>query len=155
MRILTLGLVLLIATASQAQGRGSSSLFDVDANHRKSGFLIGVGATKMFAQKDFEQSFLAIPGAFDVGDYIATFDPKGKLGFHIELGMFWVTERSFFDYVDLNLAYSQQRGEEFMGAILQPGAPDTLPAIWLSEGNFAQDIVTLNFNFNKGDVGII
>lgn len=149
MRILFLGLVLSFVCESQAQSAGSSGLFDVDANHRKSGFLIGIGATKLFAQKDFEQRFLAIPEALDVGDYLGTFDPKGKLGFHIELGMFWVTERSFFDYVDLNLGYSQQRGEERMDAILQPGAPDTLPAIWPSEGNFAQDIVTLNFNFNK------
>jgi hypothetical protein len=148
MRILIFCLSLLLTASIYGQSR-TSSLFDVDANHRKSGFLIGLGATKLFAQNEFEQTFLAIPEVLDAGDYIGTFDPKGKMGFHLELGMFWITERSFFDYVDLNLAYSQQRGTENMEALRQANAPDTLPAIWQSEGDFGQDIVTLNFNFNK------
>lgn len=150
MRVLLSLLILTSTLVAQGQNRKSDLLFATPATHRSSGFLIGLGATYMLPQSDFQQSFLAIPDSPDAGDYLGDFDPKGKIGLNAEFGMFWLFDRGFFDYVDISLAYKQQKGSESYSAVKQANALDTLPDLLAGTGAFTQDHATFNVNLHKG-----
>ena len=132
-----------------SQNRSNDLLFAVDANHRSSGWLVGLGPSTMWGQKDHEIEFLAIPESPDAGSYVGEFKPAGRVGLHAEFGMFWMTERSFFDYIDATVSYKQHLGNESFNAIKQANSLDTLPASFNGQGEFTQDMVALNLNFNK------
>ena len=146
-----ISIALCSASLVMAYGqRGTGDrLFAVDANHRTSGWFLGLGASYMFPQDDHEMEFLAFPQLPDSGSYNAALNPSGKLGFALEGGIFWLLDNSFFDYVDLGLTYRQLRGGEEASATLLPGASDTLPTLVLGEGSFQQDMLGLNVNLNK------
>jgi len=143
-------LLLLVITSLEAQiRRPSPDLFAVDANHRSSGFLVGLGLSTMWGQKDFQTTIDILPRAEQISAYRAEFAPSGRIGLHAELGMFWLFESSFFDYVDVSLAYKQHLGDEAMTAELIPGSADSLPNLLAGNGTFTQDQATLNVNLNK------
>ncbi|MDA0972614.1 MAG: hypothetical protein O2867_02660 [Bacteroidetes bacterium] len=147
--LISIALCSLIAVFSKGQRGTGDRLFTVDANHRASGWFLGLGAANLFPQDEHEMEFLAIPDFPDSGSYNALLNPTGKLGFALEGGMFWLLQDRFFDYVDLGLTYRQLRGGEESSANLLPGASDTLPSLLLGEGSFQQDVVGLNVNLNK------
>ncbi len=149
MRIPIILLACLVTIQVDAQRRKADLLFTTPATHRSSGFLIGLGVTNMFPESDYERNFLAIPESPDAGEYLGKFDPKGRIGLYAEFGMFWLMDQSFFDYVDVSLAYKQQKGSETVEALIQPNALDTLPDLLNGQGNFTQDQATLNVNLHK------
>ncbi|NNK80328.1 MAG: hypothetical protein HKO93_02435 [Flavobacteriales bacterium] len=149
MRIVFIFLFMASLFQIHAQGRSYDMLFSVDANHRPSGWLVGMGASTLWGQSEHEIDFLAIPESPDAGSYLGTFNPAGRVGFHGEFGMFWLTENSVFDYIDATLSYKQHLGSESFTAIKQPNALDTLADFLEGQGNFTQDQLALNFNLNK------
>ncbi|NNC83933.1 MAG: hypothetical protein HKN79_10175 [Flavobacteriales bacterium] len=149
MRITVLLIALCCLIDIQAQNRSQELLFTAGPNYRSSGWLIGLGVSTMWGQQDHEIEFLAIPDSPDAGSYLGTFPPKGRIGLHAEFGMFWLTENSFFDYVDATVSYKQHLGTEEFTALKQPNSLDTLPDMLAGQGEFTQDMVALNVNLNK------
>ena len=146
--LLTLFLCSIFQLATAQRGTGDR-MFMVDANHRHSGWFLGLGATYMFPQKDHEASLPAFSATPDSGSYLVNFDPSGRLGFALEGGMFWILEQRFFDYVDLGITYRQLRGREDFIADIIPGSSDTLPLMLAGGGEFQEDVLGLNVNLNK------
>ncbi len=83
--------------------------------------------------------------------YSAEFDPKGKFGYYVEAGRYHITDDlMFFKYLDYSLAWKRLAGSEtYTGTYTVRTDSSTASATTGGQGNFKDNIITLNLNLNN------
>jgi|GEM_PF-2781825 len=146
--LVTIVFVSFFICSTSAQSAYSDRTFEVGANHRMSGWQIGVGASTIWASDLKQESFLENTSETPI-EYLTDVDGKGKVGLYVEVGRFNIFEHGFFDFMDYGIAYRQETGEEVMSASLVQGSDVDFPSLVAGEGTFSQDHVRAHFNLNK------
>lgn len=146
-RLVLLALFGFIAFGSMAQGlmdRKRPDLIPLDGQARRIGFYIAPGLTYTLPRATGREEEM-----FRNGDtsYVATYDPRGRLGLYLEAGLTWYTrDPVIVDYLDMGVAYKNLRGAEVLEGRYQRADSSVL---WASEGAFAERMLTVHLNANK------
>lgn len=146
-RALNLFLFLVAALPVWSQGlmeRKRPEIIPLNGQAKRIGFYVAPGVTYTLPRfKDEEEQ------VFQRGDtsYTTTYDPNGRLGPYLEVGVSWYTrDPVIVDYLDMGLAYKNLRGaENYTGRYVQTDST----ADMVAEGEFAERLLTLHFNANK------
>ncbi len=148
LRAFTLALLsLMLADAMAQRGlmqRKRPELIPLEGKVRRGGFYFGPGLTYTLPRFNNEEE--TIQQGPDTS-YSVTYDPEARFGFYFEAGWFYATrDPVILDYWDVGLAYKNLRGAECAESSMIVG--DT-GAVSLTEGSFAERLVTLHANANK------
>ncbi|MCC6540626.1 MAG: hypothetical protein IT225_00245 [Flavobacteriales bacterium] len=132
------------ATAQRLMERKRPELIPLDGQARRIGWYVAPGLTYTLPRFSDEEEEV-----FRNADtsYVATYDPNGRFGIHLEGGMAWYTrDPVIVDYLDLGIAYKNLRGgEELTGRYAIADSAVDLAG----EGAFAERLLTAHFNANK------
>ena len=146
-RLLLLFPLLALVASTQAQRlmqRKRPDIIPLEGSAKRIGWFVEPGITYTLPRfKDQEEEVLRNADTV----YTATYDPSGKVGLYLGVGLTWFTrDPVILDYFDVGLAYKNLRGKEALAGNLIRG--DSISTT-TGEGSFAEEFVTLSANANK------